>query len=297
MPQNKTELCNTMPNPLLSVNISLTNRCNYHCQFCFSRFSPHFQALPISTARNLLQDLANAGTEKITFVGGEPLVYPKLGQLLEYSKEVGLTSSIVTNGSLLTTSFIQRYCSSIDWVGLSLDSCYEDIEALIGRQRHSYRIGQPGHVSRVRYLVPVLKKWGVRVKVNTVVTKLNFIEDMSNLIGELEPERWKVFQVMRVVGENDGLADPLMVNEEEFRQFVVRHEPLKPVSESGEMMRGSYVMVDPLGRFFCNDNGYHLFSRPIQEVGVHQAFSEVIFSANKFIDRQGLYNWSVKPEV
>ena len=38
--------------------------------------------------------------------------------------------------------------------------------------------------------------------------------------------------------------------------------------ESNELMRGSYVMVDPAGRFFDNVEGGHTYSRPILEVGV-----------------------------
>lgn len=37
----------------------------------------------------------------------------------------------------------------------------------------------------------------MRLKLNTVVTRANLQDDgMASLVGELRPERWKVFQVM-----------------------------------------------------------------------------------------------------
>ncbi len=57
--------------------------------------------------------------------------------------------------------------------------------------------------------------------------------------------------------------------------------------EDNNDMVGSYVMVDPLGRFFdntCFDSrkeGY-IYSTPITEVGAQEAFKVVNFDQNKF---------------
>ena len=54
---------------------------------------------------------------------------------------------------------------------------------------------------------------------------------------------------------------------------------------------GSYVMVDPAGRFFDNAAGTHTYSRPILEIGVEKALMDVFVDAGKFLSRSGMYAW------
>lgn len=56
-------------------------------------------------------------------------------------------------------------------------------------------------------------------------------------------------------------------------------------------MRGSYAMIDPLGRFFSNASGRHTYSEPILRVGVRAAFAQVSFSSAAFEARGGRYAW------
>ena len=77
--------------------------------------------------------LATAGADKITFVGGEPTLCPYLGDLLAASKDVGLTTCIVTNASGLTEEFLDEWGHLIDWIGLSIDASNDEIHTVIGR--------------------------------------------------------------------------------------------------------------------------------------------------------------------
>ncbi len=59
-----------------------------------------------------------------------------------------------------------------------------------------------------------------------------------------------------------------------FVAFVERHNALATagiavVAEDNDAMEDSYVMIDPLGRFYGNHEGRHRVSAPILEVGVH----------------------------
>ena len=49
----------------------------------------------------------------------------------------------------------------------------------------------------------MLRQYGVRIKVNTVVTRSNLKEDLTGFILEACPERWKLLQVLPVKGQND----------------------------------------------------------------------------------------------
>jgi radical S-adenosyl methionine domain-containing protein 2 len=45
---------------------------------------------------------------------------------------------------------------------------------------------------------------GFKLKLNTVVSEPNKDDDMTELIKRLRPDRWKVFKVLPVAGQNDG---------------------------------------------------------------------------------------------
>ena len=137
---------------------------------------------------------------------------------------------------------------------------------------------------------------GIRLKINTVVTRSNCDEDLTGFIARARPERWKLLQVLPVVGQNDGAVDDQVITPEQFAGYVTRNQRVVEmgvavIPESNELMTGSYVMVDPAGRFFDNTAGAHVYSRPINQVGVDAALREVSIDPARFRLRDGLYDW------
>ena len=65
---------------------------------------------------------------------------------------------------------------------------------------------------------------------------------------------------------------------------------MRVVPESNEAMTGSYLMIDPLGRFFDNTKGQHTYSGPILAVGVETALTEIRVYPERFFERGGFYN-------
>jgi radical S-adenosyl methionine domain-containing protein 2 len=49
-------------------------------------------------------------------------------------------------------------------------------------------------------------QYGIKFKLNSVINAYNWKEDMNGLVNELNPFRWKVFQVLVIEGENSGPA-------------------------------------------------------------------------------------------
>lgn len=49
-----------------------------------------------------------AGADKLTFVGGEPLMHPHIESLIAAAKAAGLTTALVTNGACLTADRLLR---------------------------------------------------------------------------------------------------------------------------------------------------------------------------------------------
>lgn len=156
--------------------------------------------------------LKKAGMTKLNFVGGEPLLHPHLKDFACYAKENGLTVSMVTNGYLLSHGLLQELKPNMDWIGISIDSTREDVEAMLGR-------GNGNHVKNAINVCKAIREGGIKLKVNTVVTTLNFKEDLRPLILELHPLRWKVFQMLGILGQNQRHYTELATTREEFEIF------------------------------------------------------------------------------
>jgi len=283
----------------LAVNWHFWPWCNYGCKFCFARFEdiPRADRLPKEIAITVPEMLAEAGADKITFVGGEPTLCPYLEDLLLASKQSGLTTCIVSNATGLTEEFLDQCGHLIDWVGLSIDASNDELHVEIGRGLRADLARASSH-----HLVEAKAAWnrctsrGIRMKLNTVVCRANLHDDMTDLVLELRPERWKIFEVLPVKGQNDGDVEPLLLQGGEFQTWVNRHahvvdEGIQFVPESNDLMRGSYAMMDALGRFYSNVDGGHSYGPSILDVGVLNAWQKNCFLEDRFHERGGIYEW------
>ena len=105
-----------------------------------------------------------------------------------------------------------------------------------------------------------------------------------------KPDRWKILQVLPVAGQNDLTVDRHLVSNQEFATYIqsasiVELHGVKLTAENNDLTTGSYVMVDPAGRFFDNTAGRHTYSQPILEVGAEVALQELSVDHQKFVGR------------
>lgn len=261
----------------ISVNYHFTRRCNKECGFCFHTAKTSHIASSDEAKRGLVL-LKNAGMRKLNFAGGEPFLYPKylgmsqilrsleeecnvrvlasnpdLGELVEFGKQVlALESvSIVSNGSLIKKSWLQQYGAHLDILAISCDSFDEATNIKIGR-------GSGDNVTQLFRIRDWCREYGIKFKLNTVVCRYNFDEDMADRVAQLNPFRWKCFQVLMVEGENDSdktLRDVrhFEINDDEFAAFCKRHEYLPCfVPESNKAMAESYLILDEVSHTVQN---------------------------------------------
>jgi radical S-adenosyl methionine domain-containing protein 2 len=287
-------------NQITSVNFHLWEPCNMRCKFCFATFQDVKQSilpkghLPKEEAIQVVKQLAEFGFQKITFAGGEPTLCKWLPDLIATAKEAGMTTMIVTNGSHLTDEFLEINQNKLDWIAISIDSLNPETNLQSGRAISGSR------ALTLEYYLSIVKKveqFGYGLKVNTVVNRTNFVEDMKDFIHLAKPKRWKVFQVLPILGQNDFKIDDFEISETEFQTFINNHSDLKEITnivpETNSQIKGSYAMVDPAGRFFDNASGTHNYSSPILLVGVQVAIKEVNYDFSKFVSRGGIYNWNI----
>ncbi len=286
-------------NEVTTVNYHLWKSCNMSCGFCFATFLdlPPQGAiyLPQDDSIRLITLIAEAGflkINKINFAGGEPTLCPWLPELIRHAKSLGLTTSVVTNGSRITEAWLDNLAGSLNILAISIDSVDAESQRNIGRT-----VKGKSPMTEADYLSigESAKARGIRLKVNTVVNRHNVAEDFRPFIRAIAPERWKIFQVLPVTGQNDLHFDEFAITRNEFDLYVDRNrsiarDGIRVVHENNEAMTGSYLMIDPQGCFFDNTKGEHTYSSPILTVGVQQASAEVEVFLERFIARGGLYD-------
>lgn len=266
-----------------TVSFHIVKPCNMRCKFCYATFDDFHvgQQLKMHEALTIIRKLAEAGIQKITFAGGEPLLYKGLPDVIQYTKSLGITTSIITNGSLLTDDFIYYLRNCLDWIGLSVDSLNMETLQKIGR------------INAVNYyeLVTKIKSY-YKLKINTVVNAFNKDENMNDFINYAQPKRWKIFQALRVEGQNDQQFEQVKVSSSEFFNFVnTHHQQSAMVIETNSDMTGSYLLIDPLGRLFENSAGRHTYSDSLITHDIEHCMSQINVSEEAFLARGGVYNW------
>lgn len=104
------------------AQIHPSRRCNLRCLHCYSSSSPEeSESLDYPLLRTTLDDLAREGYNWISLSGGEPLVYPELPRLLAHAKKSGLSTGVVTNGTVLTEKRLDAVQDVTDILVISLD--------------------------------------------------------------------------------------------------------------------------------------------------------------------------------
>ena len=256
------------------------------CKFCYATFNAFKVERQLSRdeAFTILQKLKDAGLQKITFAGGEPMLYKHLDDCIYYAKKIGLTTSIITNGSLITTAWLIKMKGLLDWVGISIDSLNHQTNEKIGRISKQ----TPDYAE----LISSIKIMGYKLKINTVVNSYNHFEDMNEFLNWAQPNRWKVFQALRVENQNNDSFDEMKITNEQFESFITRHK-LQPniVPENNEHMTASYLLIDPLGRLYENNTSNNTYSRSLLNHSIEKCLSDIDLNRKMFIKRGGIYQW------
>lgn len=264
------------------------------CKFCFATFKDVKHSilpkghLPKEQSIEIVRHLSEYGFKKITFVGGEPTLCPWLPVLIQTAKRAGLITTIVTNGSELTHDFLKTNQESLDWIAVSIDSLYAQTNIETGRAITGRK---PLSLEEYTSVVDRIKMYGYQLKINTVVNSKNYKQNMGEFIRHAEPEDWKLFQVLPIKGQNDLKIDDFIISDKQFQFFLNIHKELENITriipENNSQMTGSYVMVDPAGRFIDNTYGEYRYSEPILKVGVKLAIRGMSYDTRKFEDRGG----------
>ena len=280
----------------LVVNWHITEACNYHCNYCFAKWDKQKNELmndedSVSKLMDEIQKLPSILNGKyltefesirLNLVGGETFLnIRKVTRIIHQAKQRKFSLSAITNGSRLNNELVTLIANDFNSIGFSVDSLDSPTNIKIGRTEKSGVMDTDKvlkDISLIKELNP-----SIDIKINTVVSSLNQTEDLSAFIDQAAPNKWKVFKVLPVITRENE------VSQDDFIEFLERHSKFENIisSEDNDEMTDSYLMIDPIGRFFQNSilgSGYS-YSTPIVNTGIEDALNEINFDPEKFHGR------------
>ncbi|MEM2093830.1 MAG: radical SAM protein [Candidatus Bathyarchaeia archaeon] len=81
-----------------SVDIFITNRCNLNCIHCFSATDKKVD-LPVETLQSLFYQLEEMAVLEVRINGGEPLLHPEIGEIIDLLEAKRFRKVLLTNGT------------------------------------------------------------------------------------------------------------------------------------------------------------------------------------------------------
>lgn len=235
-----------------SVCWNITSRCNGECKFCYRLLSNRDNTLEQN--KKVLKKLISMGIEKITWTGGEALLYNDLEILMKEAHKNGIKNNLITNGKLLDENKINDMEEYLDYITFSLDSLEKEINEKLGRGRnHADHI-----IELINFIVDNNKK--IKIKLNSIVTSKN-IESIKGLIeiaNRCYFERWKLFKFLPLRGKGRENENDFSITDEQYQELIsyIKEQNLTcPIIEcKEEEIQLNYLLINPTGDFLITEN-------------------------------------------
>ncbi len=198
-------------NKIYSVCWNITEKCNEFCEFCYRTI---VDDLTLEKNKRIADKLIEYGVEKITFAGGEPLLYSGLFDLAKYikSQNPNILLSITTNGLLINEQIVTLILENFDWITFDLESTSIEYHKQVGR-------GEKHLPKTLENLNRFNGK--INIKINTVATKqnINDIPFIFNLIQVFNVQRWKIFRYYPITYKAQDNKDYFSITDEELEEL------------------------------------------------------------------------------
>jgi radical SAM protein with 4Fe4S-binding SPASM domain len=172
----------------LEIHWEITGKCNLKCLHCYNDSIAAGAQPSLEQIRSVVDELKAAKIKMrgIIVSGGEPLMHPRLREILELIRPLAAEVVLATNGTLVTESNIGWIGDMIDVVNLSVDSSSSENFA-------QFR-GHPQVLDKVLNAMRLFRKHGTPVVAQTTVSRYNIdaLDDLAVLLKSEGAASWIV---------------------------------------------------------------------------------------------------------
>ena len=200
--------------PLFIVFVT-NNKCNLDCTYCYGEYGKkdHYEEYSTTDLCKMIDELKEMGTKLLTMHGGESLLRPDLGEILNYSKLKGFYVSFNTNGYAVPQRIEEIRCA--DTVCISLD----------GREENNDKNRGEGCFKKAIAAIDVLTASGVPVVLSATLTK-EVLDDMEYL-AKLAVSKGVRIQYSILYNHSDQSQQEIVMSSEEVRRITKKIWDLK----------------------------------------------------------------------
>src|ERR687890_216851 len=216
------------------LRISVTDRCNFRCQYCMPEdieFQDKSHILTLEEMLTFAEACLQLGVTKVRVTGGEPLVRRNVVWFVEQLKKLGFHDvTMTTNGFLLEENLDGLVEAGLDRINISLDTLQPEKFAFITRRNHFEKVWGA--------IIAALKTPLSPVKINAVAMRGvndDEISDMARLTLKY-PMHVRFIELMPLNGDTDGSR---------FRSLFI------PGSEILDGAPGTFGVITPVSEPFC----------------------------------------------
>jgi len=229
------------------VRISVTDRCNFRCQYCMPAeglpWLQRAEILSFEEIERLVRILAAMGVGKVRITGGEPLVRRDLPRLIAMLREVAGVEEIAltTNGYLLERHAEELVGAGVDRFNVSIDSLQRD---------RFYELTRRDALPRVLAGLQRLAELPAAhpIKVNAVAIR-GFTEAEALPFARFardHPYEVRFIEFMPLDADHSWSADQVLRGEE-IRAAIEAEHPLEEVERGAHSTSRVYRFADGAG--------------------------------------------------
>ena len=241
------------------LRISVTDRCNFKCIYCFTRqnwkWLPHKEILTFEELETIVKTAVKLGIKRIRLTGGEPLLRKNIDILIKKLTQIPeiIDLSLTTNGFFLEELGERLKDAGLKRINISLDTLNKDkFKKLTGVSAFE----------KVLKSIDIALDLGFNpVKINTVVIR-GFNEDEILELAKLtleKPIEVRFIEFMPI-GENSLWNEERVVTVKEIKKILESFSKLIPeISCSGgpakvfrwKNAEGKIGLISPMSEPFC----------------------------------------------
>lgn len=192
----------------LVVSIVVTNRCNYSCAYC-DRWDGRGSRLSTEQLRGFLREMAEMGTRRVIFTGGEPLVRKDIYGLIALCKTLGMKVNVNSNGTLVPQQ-IERL-KGLDGLTISIDG---------DRATHDEVRGEGAFDAAIAAVRAAREHPGIQVRLSCTLSRVS-VGGEAELLEIARREQVEVFfqpaEHRLLGGEGDN---PIAAPREAYRRSI-----------------------------------------------------------------------------
>jgi SynChlorMet cassette radical SAM/SPASM protein ScmF len=192
--------------PLNQIYFYLTEGCNLRCRHCW--IAPKFQdkdssypVLSLDLFKSIVEQAKPLGLSGLKLTGGEPLLHPNIGEILEYIRDEDLNLTMETNGVLCTPEIARQIgeCKN-PFVSVSLDGAVAET--------HEWVRGVPGCFEAALEGIRILVNAGIKPQVIMCIMRRNKdqMESAVRLAESIGAESIK-FNLTQPIARGDELHE------------------------------------------------------------------------------------------